>query len=80
MITKPTMLVNFKFVVYHPTYYGAPCRRREPSFILIGMSYVRVEGVRGGGGSSGVERGRRLSQCVGFNGDKYILINATQIE
>lgn len=33
-----------------------------------------------GGGSSGVERGRRLSQCVGFNGDKYILINETQIE
>lgn len=70
MITKPTMLVNFKLVVYHPTYYGALCRRREPSFILIGMSYVRVEGVRG----------RRLSQCVGFNGDTYILINEMQIE
>lgn len=36
--------------------------------------------MRGGGGSSGVERGRRLSQCVGFNGNKYILINETQIE
>lgn len=39
-----------------------------------------MEGVRGGGGSSGGERGRRLSLCVGFSGDKYILINATQIE
>lgn len=40
MITNLTMLVNFKLVVYHPTYYGAPCRQREPSFILIGMSNV----------------------------------------
>lgn len=39
-----------------------------------------MEGVRGGGGSSGVERGRRPSQCVGFSGVKYILISATQNE